>query len=138
VHEAFHQETTERSTIRRRTKPRMVYTLFTTATTTTTTEALVFSIPYSHHNQYKQLHWFSNTLQYYICRKSHFYCHCKKIQSLDAYSVFSYFCKLGQATTQSDRRRWLKSVYDNLKTQPTEFWKYVSIFKRKDNLISYT
>jgi hypothetical protein len=31
----------------------------------------------------------------------------------------------------SDRLRWLKSADDNLKTQPIEFWKYVSNLKRK-------
>lgn len=104
IHKAFHQEKTERSTTRRQKKPRMAYTL----STTTTTEALDFSIPYSRHNQYKYLHWFSNMLKYYICRKSHLYRHYKKNQSLDAYSVFSYFHKLMKATMQSDRLQWLK------------------------------
>ena len=31
----------------------------------------------------------------------------------------------------SDRLHWLKSVDDNLKTQPIEFWKYVSNLKKK-------
>jgi hypothetical protein len=31
----------------------------------------------------------------------------------------------------SDRLCWLKSVNDNLKTQPIEFWKYICNLKRK-------
>jgi hypothetical protein len=31
----------------------------------------------------------------------------------------------------SDRLCWLKSVDDNLKTQPIEFWKYVTNLKGK-------
>jgi hypothetical protein len=51
--------------------------------------------------------------------------------SPDVYSAFSYFRKLVKAAIMSDRLRWLKSVDDNFKTQPIEFWKYVSNLKRK-------
>jgi hypothetical protein len=53
--------------------------------------------------------------------------------SPDIYSALSYFLKLVKATIMSDRLCWLKSVDDNLKTQPIEFWKYVSKLKRKSD-----
>jgi hypothetical protein len=40
-----------------------------------------------------------------------------------------------KATIQSDRLRWLKSIDDNLKSQPKQFWKYVASY-RKINFIS--
>jgi hypothetical protein len=48
-------------------------------------------------------------------------------------SSFSFFRKLVKVTIKSDRQRWLKSVDDNLISQPKQIWKYVSNFRRKDN-----
>lgn len=122
---------TERSTTRRRKKPKMAYTLFTT-----TTEALVFSISYSHHN--KQTYWFSNMLQYYICRKSHFYGHYKetrlRVPTLSSHSFANLFNLPHSPTGCAGWSRMMTT----LKTQLTVFWKYVSNFKWQDNLISYT
>jgi hypothetical protein len=43
---------------------------------------------------------------------------------------FSYYRKLVKTTIKTDRLRWLKSVDDNLKAKPKDFWKYVSKFKK--------
>jgi hypothetical protein len=44
-----------------------------------------------------------------------------------------HFRKLVKVTIKTDRRQWLESVDDSLKTHPQHFWKYFFNFKRKDN-----
>lgn len=96
-------------------------------------KALNLSIPCTCHDRSKYQQWFSNTLKYYISRKSHFYHRYKKNQSLDAYSAISCFHKLIKTTIKSERLCWLKSLDDSIKTQPSDFWKYVTNFKSRDN-----
>jgi hypothetical protein len=48
-------------------------------------------------------------------------------------STLRIFVKKVKVTFKTDRRRWLKSVDDSLKTRPQHFWKYVSNIKREDN-----
>jgi hypothetical protein len=98
---------------------------------TVVTKSLDFFIPYSHHNKSKYLHWFPNTMKYYIHSKRYFSRHYKKNLSPDVYSTFSYFHKLVKATIMSYRLRWLKSVEDNLKTQLRDFWKLFLTLKGK-------
>jgi hypothetical protein len=59
----------------------------------------------------------------------YFFRHYKKTKS----AMHSFFRKLIKVTIKSDRERWLKSVDDNLISQPKQFWKYVYNFRRKDN-----
>jgi hypothetical protein len=42
------------------------------------------------------------------------------------YSKFSHYWKLVKVTIKSDRLKWYDSIEEDLKTQPTKFWKYVS------------
>jgi hypothetical protein len=50
--------------------------------------------------------------------------------------VFSYYHKLVKTTITKGRLLWLKSVDDSLKTKPTDFWKYVSKFKKIDHVVT--
>ncbi|PNF33582.1 hypothetical protein B7P43_G14684 [Cryptotermes secundus] len=48
------------------------------------------------------------------------------------YQKFSFYRKLVKITIKSDRLRWLKTVEENLKSQPKQFWKYVASFKKRN------
>jgi hypothetical protein len=45
-----------------------------------------------------------------------------------------YYRKLVKMTSKTDRLLWLKSIDDNVKTKPKEFWKYVFEFKKNDHI----
>lgn len=49
------------------------------------------------------------------------------------YDKFSAYGRLVKATIKSDKLQWLKSIDNNLKTNPVHFWKYVSSFRKSDN-----
>jgi hypothetical protein len=97
------------------------------------TDALNFVIPNKLFGKSKFPCWFSGTLKHYINKKNHYFRRFKKTNSDKHYLYFAHFCKLVKVTIKTDRRRWLKSVDDSLKTHPQHFCKYVSNFKRKDN-----
>jgi hypothetical protein len=79
-------------------------------------------------------HWYSLSLRYYITKKNYFYrCFKKKKKSDCLYQKFSYYRKLVKVTIKSDRLRWLKSVDENLKSQPKQFWKYVASFRKRNS-----
>jgi hypothetical protein len=65
-------------------------------------------------------------------KKNHFFRCYKKLISATHYSSFSFFRKLVKVTIKSDSQ----SVDDNLITQPKQFWKYVSNFRRTDNIFT--
>jgi hypothetical protein len=70
-------------------------------------------------------HWFLSALWYYIWKKDYYYRRFKKKNS-----DYSFYRNLAKATIKSDRFRWFKSVDDNLKSQPKEFWKYVTSYRK--------
>jgi hypothetical protein len=72
-------------------------------------------------------------LKHYINKENHSFRRFKKTNSDKHYFYFAHFRKLVKVTIKTDRRRWLKSVDDSLKTHPQYFCKYVSNFKRKYN-----
>jgi hypothetical protein len=49
-------------------------------------------------------------------------------------SLKFFYRKLVKATINCDRLSWLKSLDENLKLQPKQFWKYVTSFRK----INYT
>jgi hypothetical protein len=67
-------------------------------------------------------HWFSSALRCYIWKKDYYYKRFKKKNSDYFYSKFSFYRELVKATIKSDRLTWLKSIDDNLKSQPKQFW----------------
>jgi hypothetical protein len=97
------------------------------------TDALNLAIPNNLSRKSKFPCWFSGTLKHYINEKNHYFRRFKNTNSDKHYFYFTNFRKLVKITIKTDSRRWLKSVYDSLKTHPQHFWKYVSNFKRKDN-----
>jgi hypothetical protein len=76
--------------------------------------------------------WTSHTLTYCIYQKSAPFIVIKTKSDVH-YTPSSCFRELVKVTIKSDRQRCLKSVDDSLKSQPKQFWKYVSNFERKDN-----
>jgi hypothetical protein len=83
-------------------------------------------------------HWYSSSLKYYIRKKNYFYRRLKKKKSDCLYQILSFYRKIVKATIKSDRFRWFKSLDENLKSQPKQFWKYVSsIKKRNSNSIEF-
>jgi hypothetical protein len=78
-------------------------------------------------------HWFSRTLIYYIRKKNYFYRRYKKSKNEYHYNKFSHFQKLIKTTIKTDRLNWYKSIDDDLKTQPSKFWKYVSSFTKHNS-----
>ncbi|PNF41595.1 hypothetical protein B7P43_G11563 [Cryptotermes secundus] len=87
-------------------------------------------IPCGYRYKSKYPHWFSYTLRYYITKKNCFHRRFKKKPSDCFYGRFAYYRKLVKNTIKSDRLRWLKSLDNNLKSQPQHFWKYVSNFRK--------
>jgi hypothetical protein len=76
-------------------------------------------------------HWFSHTLIYYILKKNYFYRRYKKSKNEYYYSKFSHYWKLVKITIKFDRINRYKSIDDDLKTQPSKFWRYVSSFRKR-------
>jgi hypothetical protein len=70
-------------------------------------------------------------LRHYIAKKNYFHRRFKKWPSDYFYDRFAYYRKLVKNTIKSDRLRWLKSIYNNLKSQPQHFWKYISHFGKQ-------
>jgi hypothetical protein len=77
--------------------------------------------------------WFSNELKSYIRKKNYFYRRFKKYKSNYFYDKFSAYRRLVKATIKSDKLQWLKSIDNNLKTNPVNLWKYDSLFRKSDN-----
>jgi hypothetical protein len=46
---------------------------------------------------------------------------------------FSFYRKLVKATIKSDILRWLKSIDENLNSQPRQFWKYLTSFRKRNS-----
>jgi hypothetical protein len=65
----------------------------------------------------------TTALRYYIAKKNYFHYHFKKKQTDYFYDNFAFYLKLVKTTIKSDKLRWLKSIDNNLKSQPQHFWK---------------
>jgi hypothetical protein len=76
------------------------------------------AIPHGFIRKSKFPHLFSSALRYNIWKKDYYYRRLKKKNSDYFYNKFSFYRKLVKATIKSDRLRWLKSIDDNLKSQP--------------------
>jgi hypothetical protein len=46
---------------------------------------------------------------------------------------FAFYPKLVKTTIKSHRSSWLKSIDENSKSHPQQFWKYASQYRRKNN-----
>jgi hypothetical protein len=101
-------------------------------------EAINLVIPYIKSNNSFFPHWFSNflILVHYIKEKSQHLRRCKKSKYDHNYSVFSYHRKLVETTTKRDRLHWLKTVDDNLKSKPKDFWRRVFKFKKNYHVVT--
>ncbi|PNF28673.1 hypothetical protein B7P43_G08234 [Cryptotermes secundus] len=74
--------------------------------------------------------WYSSSLRYYIGKKNYFHCCFKKKQTDYYYDKFISYRKLVKRTIKTDRLQWLKSIDNDLKSQPHHLWKYVSSFRK--------
>jgi hypothetical protein len=74
-------------------------------------------------------HWYSSFLKYYIRKKIIFTVVSKKTSDC-LYQKFYFYSKPVIATIKPDRLRLLKSLNENLKSQPKQFWKYVASFRK--------
>ncbi|PNF31813.1 hypothetical protein B7P43_G09329, partial [Cryptotermes secundus] len=74
--------------------------------------------------------WYSSSLRYYIGKKNYFHRRFKKKQTDHYYDKFIFYRKLVKSAIKTDRLRWLKSIDNDLKTQPQHLWKYVSSFRK--------
>jgi hypothetical protein len=68
-------------------------------------------------------------------KKNYFLRRFKNKPSEYFYDRFSYYRKLVKNTIKSNRLTWLKSVDNNLKSRPQNFWKYVSNFNNTSGSI---
>jgi hypothetical protein len=100
-------------------------------------EAMNLSIPHIKSKNSTFRCWSSNSLKYYITKKNQHFIKYKKSKSDHNCDVSSCYRKLVKITIKTDRLRWLKSVCDNLKTKPKNFWKYVSKFKKNDHVVTH-
>jgi hypothetical protein len=98
-------------------------------------QAMNLAIPLGFITKSRFPHWFSHTLIYYFRKNNYFYRRYKKSKNEYYYSKFSHYRKLVKITVKSDRLNWYKSTGDDLKTNPSRFWKYVSSFRKQN---SYT
>jgi hypothetical protein len=92
--------------------------------------AMKQAIPRSYSRKSKFPAWFSHTLRHYLAKKNYFHRRFKKKLSDYFYDRFVLYRKLVKSTIKSDRLRWLKSIDNNLKSQPQHFSKYVSNFRK--------
>jgi hypothetical protein len=97
------------------------------------THAIAMSVPTGYTNRCKFPVRFSSEFKSYIREKNYFYRRFKKYKSNYLYDKISSCRRLVKATIRSDKLQWLKSIDDNLKTNPVHFWKYVSLFRKSDN-----
>jgi hypothetical protein len=99
-------------------------------------EAINLAIPYVRSKNPTFPHWFSNSLKCYIKKKNKYFRRYNKLESDQHCSVFTYYRKSVKTTIKTDGLHWLKSMDDSRKTQPKDFWKYVSKFKNNDHVVT--
>jgi hypothetical protein len=99
-------------------------------------EAVNFAISYIKSKNSTFPLWSSNSLKYYIKKKSQHFRRYKKSKCDHHYNVFFYCHKLVKITVKTIRLRWLKSTDDNLKAKPKDSQKYVSKFKKNDHVVT--
>jgi hypothetical protein len=100
--------------------------------TASVSEAINKAIPFVKPKNSTFPHWFPKSLKKLHQEKNQFFKKYKKSKSDYYYSIFSYYHKLVKITIKADRFDWLKTIDNNLKTQPKHFWKYISKFKKND------
>jgi hypothetical protein len=98
-------------------------------------QAINLAVPIGRVSKHKYPAWFSSKLKSYIKKKNYFYRCYKKFKTDSFYDKFSSYRKLVKSTIKSDRSRWLKSIDENLKSHPQQFWKYVSQYREKRMMI---
>ena len=101
------------------------------------THAINVAIPTGTISKHKYPVWFSGRLKAYIRKKNYFYRRYKKLKTDCLYENFSYYRKLVKSTIKSDRSRWLKSIDENLKSNPRQFWKYVSQYRARNSDLTH-
>jgi hypothetical protein len=84
-------------------------------------KAMNLAIPYVRPKNSSFPPWFSKLLKFYIKKNNQYFRKYKKSKFDHHYNAFTYYRKLVKTTIKTDRLRWLKSVKDNLKTQPKDF-----------------
>jgi hypothetical protein len=80
--------------------------------------AMEQAIPRGYSRKSKFPPWFFHNLRYYINKKNYFHSRFKKKPSDYFNYRFALYRKLAKSTIKSDRPRWLKSIDNNLKSQP--------------------
>jgi hypothetical protein len=53
------------------------------------------------------------------------------------YDKFCFYQKWVKTTINTDRSRWLKSINENLKSHPNQFWKSVSQFRENNTDVTH-
>jgi hypothetical protein len=88
-------------------------------------QAINLAVPSDCVTKHKCHIWFSGTLRSDVKKKNYFY-RCYRKYKIDCFcDRFPFYRKLVKRTIKSDRFRWLKSVDENLKFHPQQFWMYV-------------
>ncbi|PNF19791.1 hypothetical protein B7P43_G14658 [Cryptotermes secundus] len=100
-------------------------------------QAINLAVPSGWVKKRKYPIWFSGRLIAYVKRKNYFYRRYKKHKTDRLYDRFSFYRKLVKRTIKSDKHLWLLSVDQNLKSNPQQFWKYVSQHRKKYNDLTY-
>jgi hypothetical protein len=104
--------------------------------TASVSEAINETIPFVKSKSPSFPHWFSKSFKNYITKKINFLKKYKKSKSDYYHSIFSYYCKLTKITIKADRLDLLKTIDDNLRTQPKHFWKYISKLKKNNQSVT--
>jgi hypothetical protein len=84
--------------------------------------AMEQAIPRGYSRKSKFPPWFYHALRHYIAKKSDLHHRFKKRPSHYFYDRFALYRKLVKSTIKPDRLRWLKSIDNNLNSQPQHFW----------------
>jgi hypothetical protein len=96
------------------------------------TQAIDLAVPSGYIKKHKYPACFSGKLKTCIKKNDYFYGRYKKFKTQYFYDKFSFYRKLVKTTIKTEGFGWLKSVDENLKSHPKQFWKYVSQFRKKN------
>jgi hypothetical protein len=104
---------------------------------TAVTQAINSAVPSGRITRHKYPIWFSGRLRAYVKKKNYYYRRYKKHKTDYFYDRFSFYRKLVKRTIKSDRFHLLQSVDENLKSNPQQFWTYVSQHRKKYNDLTH-
>jgi hypothetical protein len=93
------------------------------------TQAIGSAVPSREIKRHKYPALSSGKLKAYI-QNNYFYTRYEKYKTDCFYDNFSFYHKLVKTTIKTENFRWLKSVDENLKFHPKQFWQYVSQFRK--------